>query len=357
MCALVGLLVTSFDLEIREIPENQDGKCGISPEQRRVIKLEEPAAENSLAVTLMGTDRLKNVERVVIGIQNPHNRSITWYSSLDGGTSWNGIERDPCTSITQFSDLSLCLRSITAGDLCYRSDSGFHSSKAEVRRGNGKWTHIFPKMMNGEPIAFLRFFATSPHYASRVYAITARQKSKDFSLCVSDDYGRSFKKINGEIAYLAESRADPKILYGLKYSAKNRLVLVTSRDCGDNWVEKLAASITFSPMYRDRVTKEVRSWQESQNDDEVSSLVPVEQIDTDPTDPNVLYLLSFKGLYKSSDQGTSFIQLPLAQEQIMAISSIATSGAYLFACIHSREIVRSVDGGCHWTNVRLPVVK
>jgi len=77
------------------------------------------------------------------------------------------------------------------------------------------------------------------------------------------------------------------------------------------------------PVYRDLKKHIIRTWRENAEDEELRWPQPIEQIETDPSDRNLIYVLTWQGLYRSQDQGKLFRLLPLEIDKALSIDAIA----------------------------------
>jgi photosystem II stability/assembly factor-like uncharacterized protein len=71
-----------------------------------------------------------------------------------------------------------------------------------------------------------------------------------------------------------------------------------------------------------------------------------------PSSPNVLYLGTWQGVYKSTDRGQSWrpavAGLPLGINRIPALAVDPRTTAIVWAAVEGHGVYRTVDGGAHW---------
>jgi len=105
---------------------------------------------------------------------------------------------------------------------------------------------------------------------------------------------------------------------------------------------------------------DIRSWKEYPDDRRFYYSGPeVMQIESDPNNPEWIYILTYKGLYISRDMGKTFELANLARGWIRSIDRIAVDpldGRYLYATVNLGKIFRSSDYGNTWELIRLPPV-
>jgi photosystem II stability/assembly factor-like uncharacterized protein len=169
----------------------------------------------------------------------------------------------------------------------------------------------------------------------------------------SEDYGESYRFLTSRVTYLIESRSSDGILFGVSPGDKRLLI---SRDGGAAWKPLENSASLFSPIYLDRETRELRTWWQKRSDMERAAGHAIEQLETDPNDARILYVVTFKGLFRSADSGNTFTLLPLAKDKVEGVDGIAVDpedGRFLYAAVGLSEVYRSGDYGCTWERVEL----
>jgi len=228
--------------------------------------------------------------------------------------------------------------------------------------GGNTWTHVNSALEDGGLIAKIDLIETGMHSTSRLYARI--QSIKDARIGVSDDYGRNFKLLPKGLDIIAESRANASILYGLlnpsyfesndiKTSIDKLARLGVSKDGGKSWeVMKGSLEITGHKIYRNIFNREDnRSWRKHPDDEEWPVGDGIMQIESDPKQPEYIYVLTTRGLYLSRDMGKTFRLSSLARGFLYSIDRIAVDpldGRYLYAVVDLVKFYRSSDYGCTW---------
>jgi len=342
-------------------PMQVDG-CGLPPNTRRLVTGGARSSSKPIwpLIYLRGIDRIDGRGRVVIEVHRVPGVKPEWYASTDRGVDWIMLDSNPCTSIPHYGELFRCFRSRAFADILCRSAQYSRAPELELSKDGGRqWTRFSPHNIGGERVTELTFIETSPNDPGRVYGLLSTTDSKKRGLYLSNDFGQSFQPLFGLLSDIVESRAEPNTLFGLRWNRDNhpQHMLMLSRNGGQTWLDKPASVDTCSPFYRDQKSHVIRSWRESLEDFELIPPDPIYQIETDPSDHDTLYILSFNGLYRSVDGGDSFMLLPLATDKILSIDAIAVDpnkGNCIYAVVETQHLFLSSDKGCHWQEVRLP---
>ena len=171
-------------------------------------------------------------------------------------------------------------------------------------------------------------------------------------LWYSDDYGRNYGFFSDTVGYVCESNAYPERIYGVATS-----VLRRSDDGGLHWRDLEQSGFMFRTVFmgEDGV---YRTWDESGQGEELGYPGRIEQIQTDPNNKDVFYILTFKGLFRSIDGGASFVLLGLEADKVLSIDRIACDpleGRFVYAVVGRDSLYRSDDWGCTWHKLRTPV--
>jgi hypothetical protein len=235
-------------------------------------------------------------------------------------------------------------------DCYYICKDGFELSKD----GGVTWAHVNPTVSGEDTIEEIQLIDTGTHSACRVYAMIWSNGRKDFRAAVSNDYGQSFELLTRDVGIVVESRADSNVLYG---SIPRQELLGISRDNGAKWIPLPASSEFWRPIYYNPSRGYFRSWKEYPDDKEWPPLAPIVQIESDPTHPQWIYVLTEKGLYISRDGGQSFRLATLAQGRVRSIDRIAVdpiNGRFVYAALEFGQFYRSSDYGCSWQQMKLP---
>jgi hypothetical protein len=233
-----------------------------------------------------------------------------------------------------------------------------HKADLEISTNAGRtWSLIHPKTTLGRHLGHLSIIETGTRNPARIYAeISAVGESGTY---ISENYGETFRPFLNWSRYIIESRADSKTLLGASYAMSEIRI---SSDSGANWKVLESSCVLFSPLFIDSVEFEkmkagsqLRSWKESDHDLALAN--DVSQIELDPNNSNIFYVLCAAGLYRSMDLGKTFRLLPLAEERSKAIQQIAVDpvdGNFVYAVVGGEELFRSSDYGCRWQKLKLP---
>jgi hypothetical protein len=359
MTFMVGLI---FLVDSAFILQSQTQPCGVSPMAKRIITGESKGApgRNWPIIKLSGTDQVNGRTRIILELLFSPGTKPEWYTSIDNGITWLRLGSDPCTSIYQIDEPAPCYRSKASADILYRSpDEPWTSDLMISTDGGQQWLRYSPAMTGYGRVRQFEFMESSPKSRGRIYGLIKTMESDKHKVSVSNDYGKTFRQMGQVLTYVVESRADVNILFGLRWSRDDtsQRMMMISRDGGRTWTDKPASEAVCSPFYRDAKLPGVRSWRESKEDVLFIHPNPIYQIETDPGDKEIIYMLSFSGLYRSSDGGNSFVLLPLANNRILSINAIAvdpSDGSHIFASVDARHLFVTADKGCHWQEINLP---
>jgi hypothetical protein len=330
--------------------------CGEDPGAHRTLTLGWEAYDHFESdIHLLGIQRNRAVTRITVSIKN------RIYSSSNRGTTWRSEASEPgCgqfTTIRQINDK--CIISNADPQTLYRMTIATpHNSDVEVSRDGGRsWKLVHPKTIKGRHLGKVRILGTGYRSAGRVYADVP--DIGEFGLYVSEDFGEIFKQLSWGGLHLVESRTDPNTLYLIMPSDG----IMVSNDRGAKWRPLTSSEIILSPLYIPKSAKpvpfpELRSWRTKDDDKEYP--IDIEQVETDPADPEIIYALSTKGLFRSTDAGKTFVLLPLAKDRVESIQMISADpvdGGYLYAVVGGKQLFKSSDYGCSWNEIALPASK
>jgi hypothetical protein len=269
---------------------------------------------------------------------------IRGYLSTDHGGTWLQ-EETPSNHLSNINFFPFNRSRMYAGirdnqnpDVCWRSRS-LTSIAISLNRGE-LWEEISPVINRGGKIERIDLIGVGKHDIGRLYA-GINVVGRDYAVCRSDDYGRTFSVISSEVLYAVESRADRDLMIGVDRGDENlhRSIMV-SRDGGKTW------NRTISDIVVDKVGNQPRNNR------------PVRQIESDPQDPDTFYVLTWTGIYATRDWGKTFRLLPLAAEYLYGVDSIAVDpvdNRYIYAVVKGSNLYRSSDKGCTWEKLQSPL--
>lgn len=332
--------------------------CGMDPNMHRSLVVEEQPP-NRDGIRLQAISREGNGSIVILSSGGGARKK--WLESHDRGTTWSSRSEPHSTTMLNFEDWPDIVDSPTDSSVTYERLRA-HWQPGESRKwyrvtrdGGSTWENLVPVLEAGMRYDEMRIYHASWQVTSRVYAVFWLS-SGGGGIFVSDDYGKHFRLVTKEVVIAVESQSDASIMYGLTgYSSKDSLRVST--DGGTTWHTSPAAQDAFSSMFGDGTTYQLKTWEYRADLQEWSPLVTVQQIATDADNPSVFYLQSFKGLFRSSDEGKTFVLLQIGADKVYGIldfgADVIQSGT-LYATTSDGEFYRSFDFGCSWQLVHLP---
>jgi hypothetical protein len=171
-------------------------------------------------------------------------------------------------------------------------------------------------------------------------------------LYVSNDYGRTLHFLTSKVFYVVESSTNSQIMYGI-----GRNIFQKSYSGGKKWDELPSSRFIFKPVFvgSDGV---YRTWDLNGRGSEDGYPYRIEQIQIDPQNTDIIYVLTCKGLFKSSSGGRSFVLLPLGIDMLLWINKVCVDpidGRYIYTQCGMNSLYRSNDGGCSWIKLRVPL--
>jgi hypothetical protein len=219
--------------------------------------------------------------------------------------------------------------------------------------GGSSWKTIQPKTVSGRLLSSLIIMSTSVHSPGRLFASGFAVGEK--GIFMSEDYGSNFRPIlpNKNVPVF-ENKSVPNILY-----AESSDGIIYSTDTGLTWKSIANSSELISPIYYEQKDDKFKSWISGPADRKYSPYPRIIQIETDPINPNIIYVLTFKGLYCSRGADFIFKLLPLARNMFLDIHNIAVdpvNSKYIYAAVGKKSLFRSSDYGCSWNEMKLPTV-
>lgn len=273
--------------------------------------------------------------------------SIDQANSFVAATGETYCEQYP----TMLSAPGMCVQSMADAKTLFRPSK--NKSYYEISRNGGKfWKVIHPKSEKNSPFEDIHIMATSGNKANRVYATAT--EFREIGIYVSEDYGETFKRLLNRSGFIYESQSDPSTLFSLSEKG-----IIISNDNGKHWNAMSNTAEMISPFYSDTRGFGMQTWMDNNHKRIIDWRPNLIQIVTDPQNKNAIYILTYKGLYRSLDGGGSFILLPLADDKICEIQKIAVDpidGRCLYAASGRNDFYKSTDYGCSWKRIELPHV-
>ena len=222
--------------------------------------------------------------------------------------------------------------------------------------GGKTWVNVNTVIIGGGTINEIELIETGMHDPKRLYARIWYCGRYDFRCAVSNDYGQSFAFLSEDITKIVESRANPAVWYG---TVKSSPWLVLSKDSGVTWTSMDGSKEFWQPLIAVRGGG-LRSWKQYPSDkEELLSPYPIDQIESDPRNPDWIYVVTYKGLYFSRDGGKTFRLSSLARGILHSIDRIAvdpSDGRFIYAVVNLGQFYRSSDYGCTWERMKLPSI-
>jgi hypothetical protein len=298
--------------------------------------------------------RIGTNTEIVISLRDEANINRL-YISNDQGKSWmtlpsEATQASTISSIYYDPDDPAELREVMSGvdaQVVY-SYVGSLSNIRLSTDGGKSWKEFVPKIATTATVTGLAIIGMGMKASRRVYAMV--WTTEGHGIYRSDDYGRNFRLFADRIQLVPEHRADDSMLYGLSGE-----LLMNTVDGGKNWTAVEGTEFLHKPLYR-TPERYLTTVKENQYDQEVRPR-SVEQIESDPFDPAIIYLRTPRGLVRSTDYARSFTVLPLATDMLYGIVDVAVDPArrgHLYAVIGDSSLQRSLDWGCSWSEVALP---
>lgn len=313
----------------------------------------------------------------VITILNPSSEQLhgfnntTYLSSPDGGRSWNPVADEVPSSLNAAPNLFV--RSSSPSNVLYKFVSGLG---LYTRSEDGGRTWVLPKYeiqgrpkdqwveeMTGGKNYFLETYITAidPKVPTTVYASlravpwnNSALPIREFpSILVSHDGGDSWTVFSSDlvafppaavgtlIAPIGISPTKPQ-MFGVTKKG-----VVKSSDGGTSWSPVgQEEELVGRPVYKleQQYLKRLLG---------APSALAVYQFAFDSVDSNVMYLVSNKGIFKTTDMGMSWRLLDLGFDEIDAINSVAVDPLnHDQIYVGSRYgVFVSRDAGCHFGRI------
>jgi hypothetical protein len=355
------LLMVGIGLVQCAISAEQAGNCGMSLPLKISYQPGASSAEYPQypdpTVTLRSVLPSDNHSTVLIRLDRPSQKKRpTQYVSYDRGETWQPSDWTlGYSNLRKWSISDYLMSHVDHNvlyDCYYKCKDGFERSKD----GGKTWMHVNPTVSGGSAIDEIELIETGMHSANRVYARVWIGGAKDFRCAVSNDFGQTFDLLPEEVKAVVESRAEPTVWYGMVRSSP---WLAISRDSGLTWQSMEGSREFWQPIYRNPVRKYFRSWKQYPEDIEDWSINPIDQLESDPRNPNLIYVLTRKGLYLSRNAGKTFRLSSLARGRLNSIDRIAVdpvNGRFIYAVVDLGQFYRSSDYGCSWERMKVPPV-
>lgn len=237
------------------------------------------------------------------------------------------------------------------GSVYHSSDGGASWSL----RGTGQ-----VNFLRGQPVV-------DPARPEVLYALTFQ------GLVKSTDGGRSWTSLatGGSVRSFALAPSDPEVIYVSRSLELSGNEILKSTDGGASWTvvktdapsafvlvvdpadSRVVYAGTFDGVFRSTDGGMTWSAASAGLEDPNGGFEFIENLAIDPRHPATLYAASFDSLYKSADQGTTWSVVwnsprPFIGFENLAIDSVTGT---VYGVLENEGILRSSDGGLHWTQV------
>jgi photosystem II stability/assembly factor-like uncharacterized protein len=291
------------------------------------------------------------------------------FKSVNGGTQW--------TAVSEALSARILVPDPAASGILYAAGTGMGTAGVfKTLDGGGSWAFS----SRGINAFALDALVTDPRTASILYA-----GSSQFGVFKSTDAGQTWKPANqgfpdggALITALAIHSSDPRILYAAGFTL-HEIGVFRTLDGGEHWMStgkliepvgvlkidpqdpRIVHAGTGSGIYRS--TDSGATWVLTEHPDMYRSAIG--DIAIDPASPAVLYAIAFwagfpecgpcpkDGLFKSTDRGATWSLL--AEGAFTKIAIDPKDPSTLYALEGIRTILKSTDGGHHWSTIaRVP---
>ena len=181
---------------------------------------------------------------------------------------------------------------------------------------------------------------------------------KDYSIYQLDYRTKAVIKITDGISFMVESHANSKNVIGTtQFNQEGWMftAIVVSKNGGLTW-NKAKEDIVPNYYY---ISEKASITRQSPSDRFRHLPRPINQIETDPVDPDTFYVVTWTGVFVTHNFGESFRILPIAHEYINSVDEIAVSpvdGRHIFASVKTTDLYHSSDRGCTWKKLELPKI-
>lgn len=324
-------------------------KCGLDPEAKRIVTL---GARGLLMHAEPKFDLLRvdieDMHTVLWAIGNVRGMEQKSYKSVDRGLTWILNQKKPAnfTNLPRTHEIgTLRLVGIGTVPIMYELTGCVGRLSTD---GGMTWDFFVAHRENGS--AFSK--CTPVNVGRQGYRTYLYSWNQPLSgLWRSEDYGHNYKYLSNRVGYVSESIAMPNRIYGVAND-----VLRRSDDDGKEWIDLVHSKFMFQPIYKGR-DEIYRTWDKDGHGEDLGYPGRIEQIQTDPVNKDIVYILTYKGLYRSSDGGDSFVLLGLEADKVLSIDRIACDpldGGLVYAVVGREFLYRSNDWGCTWHKIKTP---
>jgi len=336
--------------------EQAGNSCGFPVLDNRELAFWDspPMGLRSFSIISMEKNNSGNVLR--IAVYDRKNTKFLYFFSTDNGQTWQPYNDSIVSSYGNPNHYPSITNTTSnnARTLFWRNNG---ISEIIVSADKGKsWKPIDIPSDIKERIGNVYVASVSPHDDNRIYIYT---RYKGDSIYQVDYRTKTVTKITDGIVYMIESRATPKIIIGTTQFIQEGMTyteIVLSKDSGLTW-NKAKEDIVPNYYY---IGEKAASMTRQSSSDRFRPLVrPINQIESDPVDPDTFYVVTWTGVFVTNNFGESFRILPISHEYINSVDEIAVNpvdGRHIFVAVKRADLYHSDDRGCTWKKLKLPTV-
>jgi len=322
--------------------------CGIAPDTERILRI---GPLKTQVANLVDICRLTviNGQCVLWSATNPQDKPKKFHRSTDRGLTWS----DESTSVGTYCNIR-GKNEPPYRFAGYNADSPLYEFDGCLQRvstdGGMSWKSVVARKANKELLYECRPISFGNH-GNRVF-LWATDKSKE-GVWTSDNSGESFKFLTDTVGFISQSRADDQRLFG----EGSGPFLERSDDGGKSWISLKVTRFMYREVFSG-LDGIIRTWNQDGSGSDIGYPSRVLQIETDPKNRDIVYVLTIQGLFRSIDGGGSFVLLDFQADRVLNISRIACDpmdGRYLYAVVGWDALYRSDDWGCSWKRMSVPL--
>jgi hypothetical protein len=333
---------------------NTDSVCGFDPNSPRLLTAEKMIPPPLPVMQLVQVRKIHDKSSLLVAVSPKHAKTALCFVSLNHGSKWRQVKPDinaVFTNIPLRHGPDLLMIASTPRPVAQYEFNANSNCIDSVSKDNGKsWDKVKSNWVSSGPISKCLPNGIYGHNGERIYVYVYDNQSK--GIWVSDDYGHNFRFLTSEVFYLVESLADSKTMYGV-----GNEMLKVSHDGGRNWEKLESSRFILKPVFQGS-NGQLQTWDAEGLGNEAAYPDPLEQIQTDPQNINIFYVLTRKGIFRSTDGGKSYILLRLKTDKYMGIDRMAVdpvNGRYVYSQCNMNSLYRSDDYGCTWTKLEVPL--
>ena len=355
--------IVYFILPNASTAEQVGNLCGFPVLDNRALAFwDRPPGDFPRSLRIVSVEKQNSGSVLRIAIYDRKNGKYLFFSSTDNGQSWqpyDDLEVSSFGNLNNFTNV-FNVSSNNARTLFWRNSKIY---EIVVSADKGKsWQPIEIPSNIENRIGSITVVSVSPHDDNRLYVLirfSSGRNEANYGIYQVDDRKKTVIKIADDIMYMVESRANPKNLIGTtdfeEEVFRNKYTeIVVSKDGGLTW-NKVKENIVPNYYY---IGENAASMIRQSPSDRFRYLPrPINQIESDPTDPDTFYVVTWTGVFVTHNFGESFRILPISHEYMNSVDEIAVNpvdGRHVFASVKTTDLYHSSDRGCTWKKLELP---